>query len=91
MVRSYTLSVRKPGESENVPRHVLAPGEFNEDAFEALDKVLQIANEKGLRVIVPFVDNWIWWGGIKEYAAFRGKEKEAFWTINMLWINKLSG
>ena len=80
VTRCYTLSVRKPGESDSIPRHVLAPGEFNEEAFKALDKVLQVANEKGIRVIIPFVDNWVWWGGIKEYATFRGKEKEAFWT-----------
>ena len=33
-----------------------------------------------MRVIIPFVDNWVWWGGIAEYAGFRGKPKDAFWT-----------
>jgi endo-1,4-beta-mannosidase len=80
VVRTYTLSVRKQDDLPGTPRHVLGPGEFNEEVFQALDKVLQIANEKGIRVIIPFVNNWIWWGGIAEYAAFRGKDKEAFWT-----------
>ncbi len=78
--RMYVLSVRKKGESKNIIRHVLAPGVFNEEAFRALDKVLQIANEVGVRVIIPFVDNWWWWGGPIEYADFRGKKPEDFWT-----------
>lgn len=79
-VRFYTLSVRRTDDTPDIPRHVLGPGQFNEEAFVALDKVLEVADQKGVRVIIPFVDNWIWWGGIREYAAFRGKEKEAFWT-----------
>jgi len=80
VVRIYTLSVRKADDSNDIPRHVLAPGKFNEDAFRALDKVMQLANEIGVRVIIPFVDNWSWWGGKAEYAAFRGKKAGAFWT-----------
>jgi mannan endo-1,4-beta-mannosidase len=71
VVRTYVLSV---------PHHVRGPGEFNEDAFRALDEVLQVANEQGVRVILPFVDNWHWWGGITEYAGFRDKAKDDFWT-----------
>ncbi len=78
--RMYVLSVRKPGESKNIIRHVEAPGIFNEEAFKALDKVMQVADEAGVRVIIPLVDNWWWWGGPAEYAAFRGKSKDEFWT-----------
>ena len=80
VVRSYTLSVRNADDDPSIPKHVLGPGQFNEEAFRALDRVLEIANEKGVRVIIPFVDNWIWWGGRAEYAAFRGKGKDDFWT-----------
>jgi len=80
VVRTYVLSVIRTNDTPGAPRHVLGPGKFNEDAFRALDLVLQVANETGVRVIVPFVDNWSWWGGIAEYAGFRGKPKEAFWT-----------
>ena len=82
--RMYVLSVRKQGESEKIVRHVEAPGKFNEDAFRALDKVMQIANEEKVRVILPLVDNWWWWGGPKEYAAFRGKDAKEFWTDSLL-------
>jgi len=80
VTRMYVLSVRKQGESKKIIRHVLAPGVFNEEAFRSLDKVMQIANEVGVRVILPLVDNWWWWGGPAEYAAFRNKTNKEFWT-----------
>jgi mannan endo-1,4-beta-mannosidase len=80
VARIYVLSVRRSGESKHIIRYVLGPGKFNEKAFRTLDKVLQIANEERVRLIIPFVDNWWWWGGPKEYAAFRGKPAEDFWT-----------
>ncbi len=80
VARIYTLSVLKTDDNEDIPRHILEPGKFNESAFIALDKVLQLANDLGIRLIIPFVDNWSWWGGRAEYAAFRGKTKDNFWT-----------
>ncbi len=80
VTRIYVLSVHRQDDSPDIIRHVEGPGKFNEDAFKALDKVLQVANELGVRVIIPFIDNWRWWGGVGEYAAFRGKERQAFWT-----------
>ncbi len=80
VVRTYVLSVRRPQDPPGVPRHVLGPGQFNEEAFRALDLVLQVANQQGVRVIIPLVDNWHWWGGRAEYAGFRGKTKNDFWT-----------
>lgn len=80
VTRIYVPSVRREDDAPGVIRHVEGPGQFNEEAFRTLDKALQIANELGVRIIMPFVDNWRWWGGPREYAAFRGKPPEAFWT-----------
>jgi mannan endo-1,4-beta-mannosidase len=80
VTRIYVLSVRREDDPPGLIRHVEGPGRFNEDAFRVLDKALQVANEVGIRLIIPFVDNWHWWGGPREYAGFRGKPKEAFWT-----------
>ncbi len=82
--RIYVLSVRREGSDMGEHVHVRAPGDFNETAFRVLDKVLQIANEKGIRVIIPLVDNWHWWGGRAEYASFRGKSPDKFWTDKQL-------
>jgi mannan endo-1,4-beta-mannosidase len=80
VVRTYTLSVRRPGDPDDIPVHVLAPGKFDEDAFRALDVVLAEANRLGVRLIIPLVDEHIWWGGRGEYASMRGKTKNDFWT-----------
>ena len=80
VVRTYTLSVRKAGDPEDLPRYVVGPGEFNEEAFQVLDMVLETARKKNVRLIIPLVNNWKWWGGVAEYAAFRGKPREDFWT-----------
>jgi len=80
VTRIYVPSVRRLGESKKIVRFVEGPGKFNEKAFRSLDKVLQIANEEGVRLIIPLVDNWWWWGGRAEYAAFRGKQANDFWT-----------
>ena len=80
VVRIYCLSVHVSEEDSNMPRHIIGPGQFNEKAFEALDMVLAVANRKGIRVIIPFIDNWKWWGGIEAVAAFRDKKPKDFWT-----------
>jgi len=80
VVRTYVLSVVRTNDAPGMPRHVLGPGKFNEEAFRELDIVLKTANEQGIRLIIPLVDNWKWQGGRAEYAGFRGKSKDDFWT-----------
>ncbi|RPH37412.1 hypothetical protein EHM92_02765 [bacterium] len=84
VTRLYVPSVRKEKDDPGIIRHVNGPGVFDDSAFVAYDRILQAANEYGVRVIIPFVDNWWWWGGPKEYAGFRGKPKEAFWTDSLI-------
>jgi mannan endo-1,4-beta-mannosidase len=80
VARTYTLSVRRPGEDPNIPRHITGAGKFNDEAYKSLDMTLAIANRKGIRIIFPFIDNASWWGGIEACAAFRGKTRDDFWT-----------
>ena len=80
VTRTYVISVRRPDDLPGTPRHVVAPGQFNETAFRTMDAVLATANRTGVRLIIPLVDNWPWMGGRAEYAGFRGKTKDDFWT-----------
>jgi hypothetical protein len=80
VVRTYALSVAKPGDPPELPRHILGPGRFNEQAFVTLDQVIAAAHRHRVRVIVPFIDQWSWWGGTAELAGFRGKKPEEVWT-----------
>ncbi len=80
VVRTYVISVYREGSDMGKTVHVLGPGEFNEEGFVALDKVLAIANQKGIRLIIPFYDRAPWMGGQPQYAGFRGKKTDEFWT-----------
>jgi len=80
VVRTYAISVVRTNDLPGTPRHVLGLGRFNEEAFRELDLVLKIANEQDIRLIIPLVDNWKWQGGRADYAGWRGKTKDDFWT-----------
>ncbi len=80
VVRIYTLSVRKTTDPPGTPRHVTGPGQFDDAVFVGLDRALAVADELGVGLIIPFVDNWKWWGGVSEYAAFRHRPSPEFWT-----------
>jgi len=85
VIRIYSLSVRQIGEDPNIPRHINGPGQFDEEAFKALDIVLDVANKKGIRVIIPIIDNWKWWGGIPALVEYRKKNFDDFWTDEQLF------
>jgi cellulase (glycosyl hydrolase family 5)/List-Bact-rpt repeat protein len=75
VLRAYTLSV---GPSN---AHVTGPNTFSEEYFRSLDKLVQLGNQYGVRVIIVLVDNFNYHvGGIGDYAAFRGLPASAFFT-----------
>ncbi len=80
VARTYVISVQRTNDAPGTPRYVIGPGNFNEQAFRVMDEVLSTANRTGVRLIIPLVDNWPWMGGRAEYAGFRGKTKDDFWT-----------
>jgi hypothetical protein len=80
VARTYVITAERTNDTPEIPRHVLAPGKFGGPAFRALDEVLAAANRAGVRLIIPLVDNWPWMGGRAEYARWRDKTKDDFWT-----------
>jgi hypothetical protein len=80
VVRTYSISVVRGDDPPAEVSAVLGPGKFNEAAFRVIDRALQTANEQGVRLVIPLVNNWPWQGGRIEYAAWRGKGRNDFWT-----------
>ncbi|GGA72662.1 hypothetical protein GCM10011369_13030 [Neiella marina] len=80
VVRIYTIPVRNNNFPKEAPTYVEGPGRFNEEAFKVTDMMLALANEYGVRVIFPLLNNRQWMGGRPNYAEFRGKTAEDFWT-----------
>ena len=80
VVRMYALSVRRADDPADMPRHIVGPGQLNEQALVVLDQVIAAAGRHDVRMMIPFIDQWSWWGGTTELAGFRGKPRDAFWT-----------
>lgn len=80
VVRLYTIPVYTRGTHPQTPTYVLGPNVFDENSFQNLDLVLAIANELGVRLIIPFINNWQWMGGRPQYADFRDRPSDDFWS-----------
>ncbi|KAJ1548626.1 hypothetical protein HK405_001666 [Cladochytrium tenue] len=51
-----------------VPGSADPPLYFNNDLLDGLDRAVAAAADFGVRLIVPFIDRWQWWGGIPAFA-----------------------
>lgn len=80
--RIYALSIEDIDLSAEVraqmPAHVLWDVEsetltLNEDGMRVLDNLIALADQHQLRLIIPFVDHWSWWGGKRELALMAGE------------------
>lgn len=81
VVRLWNLPIRGPNDDWMDWAYVQGPGKFNEESFKTLDNLLALANRHGVRVIFSLGAEWgDYLGGIGEYAAWRGKERAAFYT-----------
>ena len=80
VVRTYSIPIWRGDDPPAECSYILGTDKYNESAFRVLDLALKLANENGVRLIIPLANNWKWQGGRGELAAFRGKTADAFWT-----------
>jgi len=76
--RCYVMSVTGPDHPG--PRHIMGARQYNEEVFRSMDTALAECNDLGVRLIVPFLDHWDWWGGLKNFSALRNKDRDVFYT-----------
>jgi mannan endo-1,4-beta-mannosidase len=80
--RSYTFAVAGGKNLSDNLAHIYADKSgrirYNEELFRDVDRGLAIAAAEGVRVIIPLVDNWAWFGGFAEWAALSGTQD--FWN-----------
>ena len=84
VIRIYTIPVRNKNFPAEAPTYVEGPGDFNEEAFRVTDMMLSLANEYGIRIIFSLLNNHQWMGGRPNYADFRDKSPDEFWTDRQL-------
>ncbi|QJC50841.1 hypothetical protein HGI30_04195 [Paenibacillus albicereus] len=75
VTRSYVPSVLRYDGANADSAFILGPDadgvmQFSEEGFRKMDRMLALANRTGVRVIVPFVDQWQWVGGIESFVNF---------------------
>lgn len=80
-MRVYVLSVATPFDDAcGRETHILPPDmpgglpRLNEKAMVHYDRMIALAERHNLRLILPFIDHWSWWGGRDELAAFYGEK-----------------
>lgn len=84
VIRSHTLAASVGAEKSLQP----SLGYFNEEAFRKVDFVLNELAKRGLRVIIPLVDNWNYYhGGRETFVNWRGIEDEDQFYFNQEVIN----
>ncbi|MGL6259289.1 hypothetical protein [Vibrio sp. WXL210] len=90
--RTYVLSIENVN-STDTPEdrpltHILAPKEaggmpsLNEEAMVVYDRMIALSDQYQLRLILPFIDHWHWWGGRRELAAFYGETEDAVYDVS---------
>ncbi len=57
-----------------------ADGSCSEEKFQVVDRMLALANQYGVRLVIPFIDTWAHHGGIEQFTAIYGKKTSAFFT-----------
>jgi mannan endo-1,4-beta-mannosidase len=79
--RTFSLSIYAP-EDKGMPVYIPARRTYNEDAFQCLDRVIALAHEYNVRIIIPFIASQSFGGirGVDEFSALSGKPKGSFWT-----------
>ncbi|WP_075184628.1 beta-mannanase man5E [Teredinibacter haidensis] len=87
-MRVYVLSVGTEWDAAcGRETHILAPTEknglprINETAMIHYDSMISLADKHGLRLILPFIDHWKWWGGREQLAAFYGEKEDDFYNV----------
>ncbi|KAL2918260.1 hypothetical protein HK105_202187 [Polyrhizophydium stewartii] len=72
VARTYTLGIG--------PRyHLAAPGVFNERPFVAMDHALAAARRFGVRLVVPLLNHFRWFGDLNDLARMRGRDALTFY------------
>lgn len=79
--RTFSLSVYSPKDN-GMPVYISGYRQYNEDAFRCLDKVIALAQEYDIRLIIPFIASQSFGGirGVDEFSALSGKASGSFWT-----------
>lgn len=79
MVRTWAFAeLPANGDPKENPALQTAPGQYNEAMFVALDRVVDAAAKRGLRLLLALSNNWDAYGGAPAYISWAAASGEAF-------------
>lgn len=78
--RTIMFSIIGGEANGNGPSHITAQRTYNDTLFRYFDKVLQLAHEYKVRLIIPLIGYADSRGGINQFAAFRSMTGLQFFT-----------
>lgn len=79
VIRQYTFTF--PGNDQGGTKvHYYSDGNYDSELFSDMDTGLQLAQQYGIRVIVPFIDKYSYWGGIYQFSSLNGGNGYDFYT-----------
>jgi mannan endo-1,4-beta-mannosidase len=68
----------------------VAPDDYREDGLRGLDQAVWEAKRRGIRLIVPLVNNWVDYGGLPAYAAWASRlDGSPRWHDDFFWDPRL--
>lgn len=81
VTRPFSLSIYSKDDKE-MPVYISARRTYNEEAFECLDRVIALAHDYNIRLIIPFIASQSFGGirGVDEFSTLSGKPIGSFWT-----------
>ncbi len=81
VTRTFSLSVYHP-DDKGLPVYIQGYRDYNEEAFQCLDRVIALSHEYNVRLIIPFIASQSFGGirGVDEFSTLSGKPKGSFWT-----------
>ncbi len=89
VMRTYVLSIEQAADAAcGRETHVLKPlpgsdlPRLNEAAMVHYDRMIALADKYNIRLILPIVDHWPWWGGREQLAAFYGETDADFYRTD---------
>jgi len=79
--RTFSFSVYSPAD-QGIPVYIEGRRAYNEEAFQCMDRVIALAHQYNIRLIIPFIasQSFATVRGVDEFSTLSGKPKGSFWT-----------
>ncbi|KAI8894620.1 glycoside hydrolase superfamily [Globomyces pollinis-pini] len=91
VTRPYVFSI--PKDPTDLEKHIIVESGYgtekvkwniNEDLFTDIDSALSLANQFNVKIIIPFIDDWEWWGGVETFSKMYGGNRRDFYENKVI-------